>query len=59
MENYYKKSKRILKKYIRENPLCTKEEWNDYANKNCLFSANTMRFHSNAKSFEELKEKLS
>lgn len=59
MNNYYDKSKKILKKYIKEKPLCTRDEWDKYAHDNCLFSANTLRFHSNAKNFEELKRKLS
>ncbi len=45
MINYYKKSEKAFKKYIKENIHCTKEEWDDYAHKNCLFSANTLMFH--------------
>lgn len=59
MNNYYERSKNILKEQIKENRNITKEEWDKYAYDNCLFSANTLMFHTNAKSFEKLKEKLS
>lgn len=59
MNNYYEKSKKILKKKIKKNKNITREEWDNYAQKNCLFSSNTLRFHANVKSFEKLKEKLS
>ena len=45
MLNYYKKTEKFFKKYIKENPYCTKEEWDKYAQENCLFSANTLMFH--------------
>lgn len=57
--NCYEKSKQKFKKKINENKNINREEWDKYAQKNCLFSANTLRFHLNAKTFENLKEKLS
>lgn len=45
MINYYKRSKKAFKKYIKANPYCTKDEWDKYAKENCLFSANTLMFH--------------
>ncbi len=59
MLDYYKRSKKILKEKIKENKEINKEEWDKYAQENCLFSANTLMFHANAKSFEKLKQKLS
>lgn len=57
--NYYEKSKKEFKKKIKENRDISKIEWDEYAQENCLFSANTLMFHVEAKSFEDLKEKLS
>lgn len=45
MINYYKKSKKAFKNYIKENPYCTREEWDKYAHNNCLFSAFTIECH--------------
>lgn len=45
MINYYKKSLKAFKKYIKKNPNCTKDRWDKYAQENCLFSANTLMFH--------------
>lgn len=45
MINYYRKSEKQFKEYIKKNPYCLKEEWDEYAQKNCLFSANTLMFH--------------
>lgn len=59
MINYYKKSKKAFKKYIKKNPNCTKEEWDKYAHDNFLFSAFTLECHENVKNFEELKRKIS
>ncbi len=59
MVDYYKKSKKILKEKIKENKEINKEEWDNYAQENCLFSANTLMFHVNVSSFEKLKQKLS
>lgn len=57
--NYYEKSKKEFKKKIKENRNINKEEWDKFAQENCLFSANTLMFHVDAKSFEDLKEKHS
>ena len=38
MLNYYKESKNQFRKYIKQNPFCTREEWDNYANKFCLFA---------------------
>ncbi len=59
MKNYYEKSKKIFINKIKENRNIRKEEWDKYAQENCLFSTNTLMFHVNAKSFEDLKQKLS
>lgn len=45
MINYYNKSIKAFKRYLKQNPQCTREEWDQYAHKNCLFSANTLMFH--------------
>lgn len=45
MLNYYRRSEKAFKKYIKKNIHCTKEEWDKYAQENCLFSANTLMFH--------------
>ncbi len=45
MINYYKKSKKAFKEFVKKNPHSTKEEWEQYAQENCLFSANTLMFH--------------
>lgn len=45
MINYYKKSEKAFKNFIKKNPHCSKEEWDIYAQKNCLLSANTLMFH--------------
>lgn len=57
--NYYERSKRIFVNKLKENRNITKEEWDDHAREKCLFSANTLMFHTNVKSFEKLKEKFS
>ena len=45
MINYYKKSEKEFVRFIKENPQCAKEDWDEYAQKNCYFSANTLMFH--------------
>lgn len=45
MIDYYKKSIKSFQKYIREKPNTTKDEWDEYAQKNYLFSAQTLIFH--------------
>ena len=59
MINYYKKSEKAFKNYIKRNPNATKEEWDKYAYDNCLFSSNVLEFHNNVNTFEKLKKKLS
>lgn len=59
MVNYYKRSKKIFCEKLKENKKINKDEWDKYAQENCLFSANTLMFHGNVKSFEKLKKKLS
>ena len=59
MINYYKKSKKAFKEYVKKNPNCSKDKWDKYAQENCLFSANAIMFHTNVESFEKLKEKFS
>lgn len=56
--NYYKKSKKAFKGFVKNNINCTKEEWDKYAQENYLFSAFTLAAHKNASSFEELKRKI-
>lgn len=58
MINYYNKSIKAFKKYIVQNLNCSKEEWDNYAQENGLFSAFTLQCHKNAKNFEELKRKI-
>lgn len=45
MIDYYMKSKKAFKEYIKKNPLATREEWDKYAHENCLFSAFTIECH--------------
>lgn len=59
MINYYRKSKKEFKKYIKKNPHYSKEEWDKYAQENNLFSAFTLECHANVNNFEELKRKIS
>lgn len=58
MINYYKQSKKAFKKYIIENQYTTREEWDEYAHKNCLFSAFALECHKNVYNFEDLKSKM-
>lgn len=58
MINYYKKSLKELKKYVRKNKKITREEWDEYAHNNCLFSAFTIACHKDAYSFKELIRKM-
>ena len=55
----YKKTKKIFKEKVRGNKELSKEQWDKHSQSNCLFCANTLMFHVNAKSFEDLKIKLS
>ena len=58
MKNYYKNSKKAFKEYVKKNPNCSKDKWDKYAQKNCLFSAFTLQTHKNINNFEELKRKI-
>ena len=57
--NYYQKSKKEFKKKVKENRKLSKIDWDEYVQDNGLFSANTLMFHVDANSFEDLKAKLS
>jgi len=35
----------MFKKFIKKNPDCSRKKWDEYAQSNCLFSANTLMFH--------------
>ena len=54
--NYYKKSLREFKKVLKKNKNITKEEWDKYAEENCLFSYITLEAHHDAENFEKLKK---
>lgn len=58
MKNYYKKSKKAFKEYVKKNPNCSKDKWDKYAQENGLFSAFTLQTHKNINNFEELKRKI-
>lgn len=45
MINYFKRSEKEFKEFIKRNPYCIKDEWDKYAQNHCLFSANTLMFH--------------
>ena len=57
MENYFKKNEKEFIKYIKKNPFCTREEWDNYAKNNGLYSANTLRAHLIAEETEDLIKK--
>ena len=59
MKNYYKKSKKEFKKYIKKNPYTTREEWDEYAHKNCFFSAFTLCSHEITENTLEILQKHS
>lgn len=59
MKDYYKNSKKEFINYIRKNPYCSKEEWNQYAHENCLFSAFTISCHEITDSTLEILKKQS
>lgn len=54
--NYYKKSLREFKRVLKKNKNITKEEWDKYAEENCLFSSFTLEAHRAVNNFEELKK---
>ena len=43
---------------VRKNKKITREEWDEYAHNNCLFSAFTIACHKDAYSFKELIRKI-
>lgn len=58
MINYYKRSLKEFKRYVKNNPKVNRDEWDNYAHNNCLFSAFTLACHKNAYSFKELIRKI-
>lgn len=55
--NYYKTSIKEFKKVIKDNKYITEEEWNNYAQKNNLFSSFTLiSKETGVKDFNELKK---
>lgn len=54
--NYYKKSLKEFKRKLKENKNITKEEWDKYAEENCLFSSFTLEVHAEVSEFDELKK---
>lgn len=59
MINYYEKSKKEFIKYIKKNPYVTRAEWDEYAHKNCLFSAITLCSHEISENTLEVLQKHS
>lgn len=57
MESYLKKNEKEFIKYIKKNPFCTREEWDNYAKNNGLYSANTLRAHLITEETEDLIKK--
>lgn len=57
MESYLKKNEKEFIKYIKKNPFCTREEWDNYAKNNGLYSANTLRAHLITEETEDLINK--
>ena len=53
--NIYKRSFKQFKKTVRKNPNITKDEWDNYAMENILYSSITLEAHTDTWSFEELK----
>lgn len=43
--NFYKKSKKEFKRYIRQNPYISREEWDKYAHENYFASSITLEAH--------------
>lgn len=55
--NYYKNSIKEFKKAIKDNKYITEDEWNNYAQRNNLFSSFTLISKENGvKDFNELKK---
>lgn len=58
MINYYKRSLKEFKRYVKNNPKVNMNEWDNYAHNNCLFSAFTLACHKEVYSFKELIRKI-
>lgn len=58
MESYLKKNEKEFIKYIKKNPFCTREEWDNYAKNNGLYSANTLRAHIITEETADLIKKI-
>lgn len=43
--NFYEKSKKEFKRYIKQNPYISRENWDKYAHENCLASSITLEAH--------------
>lgn len=57
MESYFEECEEEFVKYIKKNPFCTREEWDNYAKNNGLYSANTLRAHLITEETEDLINK--
>lgn len=56
--NNYEKSIKALKIKLKKEINLSKEEWDQYAKNNSLYSANTIYAHEDVLSWEQLKKKL-
>lgn len=56
--DFYEKSKKVFQKIISDNFDITREEWDKYAQENCLFSSITLMAHADTYTFENLKIKM-
>lgn len=45
MKTYFKESEEEFIKYIKKNPFCTIQQWDDYAEENRYFTAITLMSH--------------
>ncbi len=54
--NIYKRSFKKFKKIVRKNPEITREEWDNYAMQNILYSSITLEAHTDTYSFADLKK---
>ncbi len=58
MESYFKQSQKEFIKYIKKNPFCSINDWDNYAESNRLYSANTLRAHIITEETEDLIKKI-
>lgn len=56
--NKHQASVKVLKNKLKKEPNLSKEEWDEYAKNNQLFSANTIYAHEDVLNWEQLKKKL-